>query len=133
MDTDGSVDKGHRVEYSSNSLDLCRFVQQVVEALGYPTTLYKRDNSYRLECAQTSAELFRLIRKRDRCKVDTYGRLCDSSKCRNRVPFYNTVLGGWYKEVEIDGIGVGEAQCYDITNSETHMFVANSYRVHNLP
>jgi len=120
MDTDGTVDKKGKVSFSSSSLLLAEDLAEVVRSLGYKCKLFKRfttcnGKKFKSYLCYISgprlSELFKLTRKRARCKPRSYT--------------------AHRKIVDIEYIEKKETQCIQIDNQGGLYFTDYHIVTHN--
>lgn len=120
MDTDGTVDKKGSASYSTSSLKLAKDFQEICWSLGMVCTIKekptKRKLSYVLSIGcKTPRSLFRLERKKERCKQDWIG---NRSGIDRRI-------------VDVVLVSHEAAQCI-MVDSEDHLYITDDYVVtHN--
>jgi hypothetical protein len=115
MDTDGTVDSRGHCSFTSVSKQLAEDVQWLARSLGYKATITQGEAGYRdedgnyIRCRDAydvylqgrhTRELFRLSRKRDRCKDEFNGGVSTPHR----------------RMVSIEPAGDGEAQCITVDN-----------------
>lgn len=130
MDTDGTVDKGGHISFTSTSEQLAKDVQWLIWSLGGKATITKGESSYndsngiKIECKDSydvyiniknQKQLFRLKRKQDRC-LDSY--LGGEHLLNRRITGYKY-------------IGKKQSRCIAVSNPNS-LYITNDFIVtHN--